>query len=214
MTQSIPNLNEARLKIVHPQIADLPYAAQEAVNILRGNIQLSGNHLQVIAITSASKEEGKSSVAIQLAKSFAALNRTTVYVDCDIRKSKTLRRYQINEQVVGLTEYLCGSCRIDDIVYRTDNQNMDMIFTGAAAPNPSELLSDPMFEQFLEVLKANYEYVIVDTPPINAVIDGAIVAKRCDGTVMVLEQSMTERAEAIRMKRQLTYAGVGSMSIL
>ena len=112
----------------------------EAINILRGNIQLSGNHLQVIAITSANKEEGKSSVSIQLAKSFAALNRTTVYVDCDIRKSKTLRRYQINEQVVGLTEYLCGSCRIDDVVYRTDNPNMDMIFTGAAAPNPSELL--------------------------------------------------------------------------
>lgn len=161
MTQSIPNLNEARLKIVHPQIADLPYAAQEAVNILRGNIQLSGNHLQVIAITSASKEEGKSSVAIQLAKSFAALNRTTVYVDCDIRKSKTLRRYQINEQVVGLTEYLCGSCRIDDIVYRTDNQNMDMIFTGAAAPNPSELLSDPIHleeDKFVEVICSCKEF--------------------------------------------------------
>ena len=65
-----------------------------------------------------------------------------------------------------------------------------------------------MFEQFLEILKANYDYVIVDTPPINAVIDGAIVAKSCDGTVMVLEQGVTERAEAIRMKRQLTYAGV------
>lgn len=99
MMESIPNLNEARLKIVYPQIADLPYAAQEAVNILRGNLQLSGKGIQAIAVTSASKEEGKSSVAIQLTKSFAALNKAVVYVDCDIRKSKTLRRYQINEQV-------------------------------------------------------------------------------------------------------------------
>lgn len=182
MMESIPNLNEARLKIVYPQIADLPYAAQEAVNILRGNLQLSGKGIQAIAVTSASKEEGKSSVAIQLTKSFAALNKAVVYVDCDIRKSKTLRRYQINEQVVGLTEYLSGNCRLENIVYRTDNPNMDMVFTGAAAPNPSELLSDMMFEQFLEILKANYDYVIVDTPPINAVIDGAIVAKSCDAS--------------------------------
>ena len=64
------------------------------------------------------------------------------------------------------------------------------------------MLSDTMFEQFLEILKANYDYVIVDTPPINAVIDGAIVAKSCDGTVMVLEQGVTERAEAIRRHSQ------------
>lgn len=59
--ESIPNLNEARLKMVYPQIADLPYVAQEAVNILRGNIQLSGNGIQVIAVTSSHKEEGKRS---------------------------------------------------------------------------------------------------------------------------------------------------------
>lgn len=55
MMESIPNLNEARLKIVYPQIADLPYAAQEAVNILRGNLQLSGKGIQAIAVTSAHK---------------------------------------------------------------------------------------------------------------------------------------------------------------
>ena len=109
MMESIPNLNEARLKVVYPQIADLPYTAQEAVNILRGNLQLSGKGIQVIAVTSANKEEGKSSIAMQLAKSFAALNKTAVYVDCDIRKSKTMRRYQINEQVVGVFEWKLSS---------------------------------------------------------------------------------------------------------
>ena len=128
MMESIPNLNEARLKVVYPQIADLPYAAQEAVNILRGNLQLSGKGIQAIAVTSAHKEEGKSSIAMQLAKSFAALNKAVVYVDCDIRKSKTLRRYQINEQVVGLTEYLSGNCRLENIVYRTDNPNMEPLW--------------------------------------------------------------------------------------
>ncbi len=114
---------------------------------------MSGNGIKVISITSSRKEEGKSSVSVQLAKSLAALNKTTVYLDCDIRKSKTLRRYQINEQVVGLTEYLCGNCRLEDIVYQTDNPYMDMIFTGALAPNPSELLTDTLFDDLLETLR-------------------------------------------------------------
>lgn len=209
MIDSVQKLGgSARNITVYPQIADLPYAAQEAINILRGNIQLSGNGIKVIAITSSRKEEGKSSIAVQLAKSLSALNKTTVYLDCDIRKSKTLRRYKINEQVVGLTEYLCGNCRLEDIVYQTDNPYMDMIFTGAVAPNPSELLTDDLFEELLDALKQSYDYVIVDTPPINAVIDGAIVSKRCDGTVIVLEQAVTERTEVVRMKKQLDYAGV------
>ena len=198
----------ARTTVMHPLIADLPYVAQEAVNILRGNIQLSGNGIKVIAITSSHQDEGKSSVSVQLAKSFAALNKTTVYLDCDIRKSKTLRRYQIYEQVVGLTEYLCGNCCLEDIVYQTDNPYMDMVFTGAVAPNPSELLTDTLFDDLLDTLRQSYDYVIVDTAPINAVIDGAVVSKRCDGTVLVLEQAVTARADVIHMKKQLDYVGV------
>ena len=191
---------------VTPKIADLPFAAQEAINVLRGNVQLSGSDMKLISITSASKSEGKSSVAVQLAKSMAGLKRRTLYMDCDIRKSKTLRRYHIEERTVGLTEYLCGRCQIEDIAYRTDNPWMDMIFTGEVAPNPSELLTSDLFDQLLEWAKENYDFVIVDTPPINAVIDGALISKRCDGTVMVIECGITERAQAIRMRRQLAYA--------
>lgn len=208
MIDSVQKLKNNREHIVYPVIADLPFAAQEAINVLRGNIQLSGNGIRVVAITSSRKEEGKSSVAVQLAKSFSALEKRIIYVDCDIRKSKTLRRYHIEGQTVGLSEYLCGNCRLEDIIYQTDNPYMDMVFTGVVAPNPSELLTGSLFEEFLQTLKDEYDYVIVDTPPINAVIDGAIVCKQCDGTVLVVEQAVTERSEAVRMKKQLDYAGV------
>ena len=96
MIDSVQKLGgTARNITVYPQIADLPYAAQEAINILRGNIQLSGNGIKVISITSSRKEEGKSSVAVQLAKSLAALNKTTVYVDCDIRVNNLSARYPV-----------------------------------------------------------------------------------------------------------------------
>lgn len=193
---------------VSPQVAKLPFEAREAINVLRGNIQLSGSDMKLISVTSAVKHEGKSSTAFLLTRSFASLEKKALYIDCDIRKSATLRRYKIDQKTIGLTEYLCGNYMVEDIIYETDSPWMDMVFTGAAAPNPSDLLTSSLFDKLLAYAKENYDYVIVDTPPINVVIDGALVCKRCDGTVVVIECGVTERAQALHMKRQLDYAGV------
>ena len=199
---------------VTPQAEELPFQAREAINVLRGNIQLSGYDLKVIAITSAQPNEGKSSVAFRLSRSLAALGKKTIYVDCDIRNSEVMARYEIQQSVCGLSEFLCGRVTINDIIYCTDNQFMDMIFTGAVAPNPSELVSGPLFVQLLDDLKKNYDYVIVDTPPVNPVIDGALIAKKCDGTVLVVECGFTERAQAVKAKRQLEYAGIKILGVV
>ena len=199
---------------VMPQIEELPFQAREAINVLRGNIQLSGYDLKVIAITSAQANEGKSSIAFRLAKSLAALGKRTIYLDCDIRNSETMIRYQIQQSVCGLAEFLCGRVAMTDMIYHTDDQFLDMIFTGAAAPNPSELISGPLFVQLLEELKKNYDYVIVDTPPVNPVIDGALIAKKCDGTVLVIEHGLTERAQAVKAKKQLEYAGIKILGVV
>ena len=199
---------------VIPQMEELPFQAREAINVLRGNIQLSGFDLKVIAVTSASPNEGKSSIAFRLAKSLAALGTRTIYLDCDIRNSEVIRRYHIEQNVSGLSEFLCGRVSMNDVIYHTDDPYMDMIFTGAVAPNPSELLSGPLFVQLLDELKKNYEYVIVDTPPVNPVIDGALIAKKCDGTVLVVECGRTEKIQAMRAKRQLEYAGVRILGVV
>lgn len=201
-------------KCVKPQIGELPFQVREAINTLRGNIQLSGYDLKVISITSAMENEGKSSIAFQLARSLAALNKTTLYLDCDIRNSKTMSRYQIDQTVNGLSEFLCGRVVLNDILYRTGNQYLDMIFTGAVAPNPSELVSGPVFAWLLEEMKKHYDYVIVDTPPVNPVIDGALISQKCDGTVLVVESGETERVQAIRAKRQLEYAGIKILGVV
>ena len=78
---------------VFPQMEELPFQAREAINVLRGNIQLSGIDLKVIAVTSALQNEGKSSIAFRLARSLAGLGKRTVYLDCDIRNSLTQTRY-------------------------------------------------------------------------------------------------------------------------
>ena len=195
-------------KQVAPEIDDLPFQAREAINVLRGNIQLSGANLKVIAITSAVAHEGKSSIAFRLTKSLAGLKKRALYLDCDIRNSVTMSRYGMHDQVQGLTEYLCGTAAMNDIVYRTQDKYMDVILTGAVAPNPSELVSGKLFTLLLDEMRKRYDYIIVDTPPINPVIDGTLIAKRCDGTVLVVESGLTDRVQAMRAKRQLEYAGI------
>ncbi|MCD8336804.1 MAG: CpsD/CapB family tyrosine-protein kinase [Lachnospiraceae bacterium] len=199
---------ESVQNIVKPEMENLPYLAREAINILRGNIQLSGLNLKTIAITSTYANEGKSSISFWMAKSLASLKKKTLYLDCDIRNSITLSRYNIQRNIVGLSEFLCGRAALLDIVNRTDDKYFDMIFTGALAPDPSELLSSQLFVKMMEYLRSNYDYVIVDVPPLLPVIDGLLVAKQCDGTILVVECGETDRNDVIKAKRQLEYADI------
>lgn len=215
MEQEVTFEYDKRLhKTINLKIGDLSFSAREAINVLRGNIQLSGYDMKVVAVTSAVANEGKSAVAFRLAKSMAALKKRTIYVDCDIRNSVTKKRYHIFEKTVGLSEYLCGNIGIYDMIYRTDDPWMHIIFTGAAAPNPSELISGAMFSELIAQLRKHYDYVVVDTAPVNLVIDGALAAKQCDGTVLVVESGVTERAQAMRAKQQLEYAGARILGVV
>ncbi len=195
------------------RVPQLPFQVNEAINILRGNIQLSGYDIKVVGVTSAMKHEGKSSLSFRLAQSFAALGKKTIYVDCDIRNSKTMSRYRVRRKCEGLSEYLCGTAPLDQIIFEVEQSYLDVIFTGAMAPNPSELFSGELFNNMLQRLRHEYDYVIVDTPPINAVIDGALIAKQCDGVVLVVESGVTERGQVQHMKQQLEFTGVKLLGV-
>ena len=195
-------------EVIKPVLSKVPFAVNEAINVLRGNVQLSGNNIRAVAVTSSLAREGKSSMAFRLAKSMASLEKRVLYLDGDIRNSTTQIRYEIMGDKVGLSEYLCGEASKEKIIYHTDDQWLDMIFTGAKAPNPSALVSGPLFQELMQFLKSIYDYVIVDTPPLNLVIDGLLIAKQCDGTVLVVESGITERAQAEKARRQMEYAGI------
>lgn len=195
-------------EVIKPVLSKVPFAVNEAINVLRGNVQLSGNNIRAVAVTSSLAHEGKSSMAFRLAKSMASLEKRVLYLDGDIRNSTTQIRYEIMGDKVGLSEYLCGEASKEKIIYHTDDQWLDMIFTGAKAPNPSALVSGPLFQELMQFLKSIYDYVIVDTPPLNLVIDGLLIAKQCDGTVLVVESGITERAQAEKTRRQMEYAGI------
>lgn len=214
MEQNLQKQKYLAQKKVALQIEPIPFQAREAINVLRGNIQLSGYDVKTIAITSAMENEGKSSVAFRLAQSMASLEKKTLYLDCDIRNSATLSRYQVQQKVVGLSEFLCRQAAIQDVLYRTEDENLNILFAGAIAPNPSELFSGEVFEKLLRFLRMKYDYVIVDTPPVNPVIDSVLIAKQCDGTILVVNSGNSERTQVLRARQQLEYAGIKMLGVV
>lgn len=187
---------ERSVKGIDMQVKPLEYHACEAINMLRGAVQMAGSGVRIFAVTSALAHEGKSSLAFRLAQSLAALGgKRVVFVDCDIRNSRMKKRYRITQKTVGLSDYLCGNASEQEIVYPTENPQLDIIFCGRKAPNPSELVSSALMDELLGRLKRAYDYVIVDTPPVNLVVDATIIAPKCDTTMVVVECGVTEQQD-------------------
>ena len=200
---------------IEMQIKPLEYHACEAVNILRGSVQMAGSGVNVFAITSALAHEGKSSLAFRLAQSLAGLDgKRVAFVDSDIRNSRMKQRYRISQKTVGLSEYLCGNATEAEIIYPTSNPQLDVIFCGRKAPNPSELVSSELMDELLKHLKHEYDYVVVDTPPVNLVVDTTIIAPKCDTTLFVVECGVTEQHELAHAIDQIERAKAKILGIV
>ncbi len=179
------------------------YRIKEAFKTLRSNIEFSGSDIKVIAITSCTPNEGKSSVAVEVAKSFAEAGSRTILIDADMRKSVLVGRYKTGAVRKGLSQCLIGKTALEDTICETNMDNLYMIFAGPVPPNPSELLGNELFEKMLEKLKGIFDYIIIDTPPLGSVIDAAVVARRCDGTIIVVENNMVSYRFVQKVKEQL-----------
>lgn len=135
-------------------------------------------------------------------------------IDADIRKSVLVSRYQLEREVSGLSQYLSGQRSLENVIYDTNIENFSMIFAGPYSPNPAELLEESLFGDMISKLKERYDYIIVDTPPMGNLIDGAIVARQCDGAVMVIESgSISYRLEQ-RVKGQLEKSGCRILGVV
>lgn len=182
---------------------DLDYRANEAYKTLRTNIQFCGNEIKVLTFTSCTPNEGKSSVSFNLAVSFAEVGKKVILIDADLRKSVLIGRYKVGEIDYGLAHFLSGQSNLEDVLYSTDIQNLDIIFSGTHSPNPAELLNNSRFVNMIAELRETYDYVIIDTPPLGSVIDSAIVAKISDGAVLVVEANSISYRFAQGVKGQL-----------
>lgn len=179
------------------------FFTQEAFKVLRTNLQFCGQEVKVIAFTSCNENDGKTMVSLQIAKSFAELGKRVLVIDADMRKSVMAGRNTTAKNPSGLSEVLVGQSKLEECVCATQYPGLHLIFAGKYPPNPVELLSSNFFSALITEARRAYDYIIVDTPPLGLVIDAAVIATNCDGTVLVLGNAKVRASKAQDVLDQL-----------
>lgn len=181
--------------------------AEEYYNALCTNIQLSGDKLKVISVTSVNPGEGKSTTSINIAWSFARAGYKTLLIDGDIRNSVMSGVFKSREKITGLTEFLSGTTDLSHGLCDTNIENLFVVQSGSVSPNPTALLQSKNFNDMIETLRKYFDYIIVDTAPIGFVIDAAIITQKCDASILVVEAGGAKRREVQKAKSQLDQTG-------
>jgi capsular exopolysaccharide synthesis family protein len=190
------------------------YFTREAFKVLRTNIQFCGIDVKVIAVTSCESHEGKTTVCAELSRAIAESGKKVLLIDADMRKSVMIARYSEEKGVVGLSQYLSGMVNKEDVIYTAEGEGFDIIFAGKFPPNPVELLGSTRFKKLIEESKADYDYVIIDAPPLGMVIDGAVIASNCDSAIIVVSIDMVRYSYVLNVKSQLEKSGCHILGVI
>ncbi|MBQ9155485.1 MAG: CpsD/CapB family tyrosine-protein kinase [Eubacterium sp.] len=184
------------MKEIQMTFSDLPYEVEEALNRLRVNIKFCGKNTRKILVISSVPNEGKSFTSANLWKMLAEAGFPSVLVDVDLRKSVLKNRHLFSgaDEIIGLDYYLSGQAEYQDVVYKTNIPNAYIVPCSNLLENPSPLLEDPRLEELMDKLAEDYRYVIIDSPPLDSVSDGALVASLCDGAILVVRSGETSRS--------------------
>lgn len=192
-------------------IPSIEYGMHEALRALRTNIKFCGDDIKVIMLTSASPNEGKSVVSVNLARSLTELGKNVLLIDTDMRKSVLLGRLGVvsedDEEICGLSHYLSGQEPLERVTYQTNIDRLYMVFAGPSVTNPTELLEKKYFEKLILGAREKFDYVVIDTAPVGATIDAAIIAQHCDGTLLVVAQNQESSRHINEAKNQVENAG-------
>jgi receptor protein-tyrosine kinase len=191
-----------------------PHAPRvEAFRVLRTNLQFVevDSAAKVFVVTSALPEEGKTSTSLNLAITLAQAGHRTLLVEADLRRPKAVAALGL-DGAVGVTTVLLGRVAVEDAIQKHVDSELDVLASGATPPNPAELLQSNAMHDLLKHLRAEYDMVIVDAPPLLPVTDAAILATQADGTLMVARYGKTRReqlAQAVDRLAQVDAAPVG-----
>lgn len=188
---------------------ELDYATNESLNTLCTNLVFMGDSVSRILVTSCRADEGKSFISMSIMRTLASMGYSVVLVDADLRQSVLASKYDIRypENAQGLIHYLSRGIPIDDFTYATNIPGAYIIPTGCTVINSMQLLNSVRFEELMEQLAEKVDYVIVDTPPVGTIVDAAMVAKSCDGAVLVVASNVTSKQEVVNAKQQIELSG-------
>ncbi len=177
----------------------------EAYRILRTNLRFTrvvDESLKTVVITSAGPREGKSTTVANLAITLANMGSKVVLVDSDLRRPVIHSIFGM-EKENGLTNYMIDSMPFESILKPTMIENLTIVPCGLLPPNPSELLGSQKMDEFINQLKAKFDMILFDSPPVIAVTDAAVLSNKVHGVVMVISAGNTNRDAIGRSKSLL-----------
>lgn len=171
---------------------DIPFYITEAYKAMRTNLSfsLSTSDTKVFVVSSANPGEGKSTTAANLAISLAQLDNKVLLIDADMRKPVQHKIFKLKNQV-GLSSYIGKMSKLEESIRKSVITNLDVMPSGPKPPNPSELMASEQMADILHNLSEKYEYIILDTPPINVVSDAMGVSNSVAGMLLVLRYGAT-----------------------
>lgn len=172
--------------------ADTPFPIVEAYNTARTNIMFAAapEKKKIIAVTSSNPSEGKSTTCANIAIAFANAGYEVLLVECDLRKPTMAKRFKLKGSN-GLSTILGGFCNINEAIHQDVFEGLDVIMAGDIPPNPSELLGSDAMKVFLEASSDVYDYIFLDTPPVNVVTDSQLMNESIAGLVFVVKENAT-----------------------
>ena len=187
---------------------DSTFPMREAYKSLRTNVMFSipGSDSKCIGIVSANRGEGKSTIAINLAISFAQANKKVIVVDCDMRLPTVAAKIGINA-TPGLSNYLAGNGEIQgDLIQHVDDYDIDVLAAGDIPPDPTTLLGSKQMESLVALLKEYYDYIVLDFPPVTVVTDAVILSGTVDGYLVVVRHGLSEFQKLRETFRRLDFS--------
>ena len=184
------------------------FAVQEAYKTLRTNVRffLRGEGCRKLCITSSAAGEGKSITLVNLAISIAEAGDKVLLIDADLRRP-ALSRLLVEKATPGLSGILAEMEDWDEAIRKDIYPNLDILFSGETPPNPSELLGSEKMEELIETMAQRYDYILVDTPPVNVVSDACIVANLLDGVLMLVRKDRSRKDDIKRAVDSLRLTG-------
>lgn len=180
-----------------------PFAVVEAYKNIRIRLLYTLENMQgkVIAFTSPNVSEGKSTTAVNMAITLSQLNKKILLIDGDIRRATVHKKLKL-ENKKGLSNILARECQFEEAV-NSYNPYLDVLTSGSVVINPSDLIGSTDFDKLVEKIREEYDYIIIDTPPVNIVSDALAISKKCDGVVLVARISYTTYAQLKTAKNAL-----------
>jgi capsular exopolysaccharide synthesis family protein len=187
----------------------MPFQFEEAFKTLRANLRYASvdGAVKKMIVTSAIAGEGKTTVAINLAITLSQLSRRVLIIDADLRKPKVHKYLKIGSaKKNGLTLALTGLQTVKESILYLNEYGIFAMPSGPAVPNPTELLQSKTMSSILGELSQNFDYIIIDTPPVSIVSDAAVLSPLSDGVIFVVRQGYSPAGAILSAKSNLENA--------